>query len=234
MGEPFTVVFESRLPHGVCVGVALPEPGGETRAGLERLHPREAAHAWEMPPFRRARWVGGRLALARALAGMGVEDAAVLVAEGGAPDLPPGCVGSVSHKRALAVGLAAPDEGCRVGVDVEERRPVHPRLAQRVLTADERRTLSSAAPGSPAADLLLRFSLKEALYKALHPWVRRRVGFAEVEVEPRPGGQADVRLLLESLEADLVAEAGWHLLAGHLVTTARLSSRDSSSPRARR
>lgn len=36
---------------------------------------------------------------------------------------------------------------------------------------------------SAESEVLLRFSLKEGLYKAIHPFVRRYVGFLEV----RPG-----------------------------------------------
>ena len=45
-------------------------------------------------------------------------------------------------------------------------------------------------------EVLLRFALKEALYKAIYPRVQRFVSFAEGEVTPFPGGRADVRLLL--------------------------------------
>lgn len=45
-----------------------------------------------------------------------------------------------------------------------------------------------------ADEVLLRFSLKEALYKAIFPHVRRRVAFKEVEVSPLSGGRAEVLL----------------------------------------
>ena len=42
---------------------------------------------------------------------------------------------------------------------------------------------------------MLRFSLKEALYKALHPLVCRLVRFQEAEVQPYDDGTVEVNLL---------------------------------------
>jgi 4'-phosphopantetheinyl transferase superfamily len=49
--------------------------------------------------------------------------------------------------------------------------------------------------------VLLRFSIKESAYKALHKYVNRYVQFAEAEVYPcgnRDGGTAEIKLLLNS------------------------------------
>jgi hypothetical protein len=47
------------------------------------------------------------------------------------------------------------------------------------------------APSSP--QVLLRFSFKESVYKAVHPFLERSVDFHEVEVYPQPDGTAQIR-----------------------------------------
>jgi len=46
--------------------------------------------------------------------------------------------------------------------------------------------------------VLLRFSLKEAFYKAIHPLICQYVGFQEAEVTPHPDGTATVKWNLKS------------------------------------
>jgi 4'-phosphopantetheinyl transferase superfamily len=79
-----------------------------------------------------------------------------------------------------------------------------------VLTAAERDTLGHRDCLSDVSiddEVLLRFSLKESAYKALHKYVNRYVQFAEAEVYPcgnRDGGTADIKLLLNSNDNDAV------------------------------
>ena len=42
---------------------------------------------------------------------------------------------------------------------------------------------------------MLRFSIKEAVYKALNPVLQRYISFLEVEVEPNLDGSADIKFL---------------------------------------
>lgn len=44
----------------------------------------------------------------------------------------------------------------------------------------------------------MRFSLKEAFYKAIHPLICQYVGFQEAEVTPHSDGSASVRWNLKS------------------------------------
>jgi enterobactin synthetase component D len=193
------VAFERRfvrtLPFGTCVGIALPDQHDVAAADSFELpavlHPDEAAFARTLSPVRRAGWVGGRVALRAALDAIGVGTSAPLLATPrGAPILPAGAVGSVSHKSDLAVALAAraptPPEAT-LGIDVEVVRPFKHDIARHVLTAGERAALP---PEGPARDteVLRLFSAKEAIYKALDPWVRRFVSFQEAEIAHAPGG----------------------------------------------
>ena len=93
-----------------------------------------------------------------------------------------------------------------------------------VPTPEEREHWRALSLGLPApAELLLRFSLKEALYKALHPLVRSPIRWHAVRVRPRRGGGCDVELgaLEEEAGARIAAHAAWSREDEHFVTTAR-------------
>jgi len=198
--------FLVELPFGTCVGVALPEAAAFEPPGA--LHAGEAAFARGMPEATRAAWVGGRVALRAALAAVGVEaPGPILATPRGAPCLPAGAVGSVSHKRTIAVALAAraSEPLATVGIDVEELRPLRADIARRVLTPDERAALPPDGPARDA-EVLRAFSAKEAIYKALDPWVRRFVGFEEATLARAPDGVLTARLALAGGEGPFAVE----------------------------
>lgn len=229
--SPFTVAFERALPYGWCVGLWLgPATGEGWEAAVSRLHADERHHLATLGARRQSSWLGGRLALRHALEGLGVLAPGPLLSTArGAPLLPSGVVGSITHKDTLAVALVARDEGWTMGVDLEEegaRGYLH--LARRILTEREQGRLSALEPAGRERELLLRFSGKEAVYKAIDPFEQRYVGFHEVELETRPGGTFDVHLLLTSQGTPLTVEAGWlggDELAPFLLTFARAAPR---------
>ena len=223
------MAFERRflldLPFGTCVGVSLPADGAFELPAC--LHPVEAAFARARPEARRAGWVGGRVALRAALAAVAVEASEpMLSTPRGAPILPPGAVGSVSHTRTIAVALCARESRPRatIGIDIEDLRPLRVDVASRVLTTEERAALPADGPARDAA-VLLAFSAKEAIYKALDPWVHRFVAFQEASLTRAGDGALTARLALaggegpfsvELHDAHLLGEAGLILVAARL------------------
>ena len=74
-----------------------------------------------------------------------------------------------------------------VGIDVERTsRPTSLRLARKILAAEEERELGLHLGLDEQQDLTLRFSLKEALYKAMHPLLEQTIAWHSVLVRPRP------------------------------------------------
>ncbi len=149
------------------------------------LVPREQAHAAAASPRRAAEFVAGRAALRRALAAAGADPAALgrpcLPGVEGRPALPPGWTGSITHKAGWAFAVAGRADAGTLGVDSEvlggrDRSSIAPR----VLRPDELERWQ--ARGSAWPELLRAFSVKEAIYKALHPWVPRYIGFHEAEI----------------------------------------------------
>jgi enterobactin synthetase component D len=176
--------------------MVLVEPDQAELPGWEELHPAEREWLADRAPRRLRELVAGRSALRRALVEAGWSGDQPLLAEvGGGPQLPPDFTGSISHKAGQAMAVGAPARGRTLGVDTEvlggrDRRSI----AERVLRPSELARWQDAGAGWPA--LLQVFSIKEAVYKALHPWVGRYVGFGEAEV------QADGRVHLHLAQGE--------------------------------
>jgi enterobactin synthetase component D len=216
------IALRLELPHGRCVGVTIPV---ETETSL---HPDERVFAQALGEARRPSWIAGRLALRAALAEVGIDAPAILATDRGGPLVPAGAVGSISHKRTLAVGLAAARAGAELGVDLELVAPLRVDIARRVLTPDEQAALATLSPEARHREILLRLSCKEAIYKALDPFVRRHVGFQEVSVVPQPDGSTTTTMSLARGEGPFSTDVRWRTIevAGnaYFLTTARIAA----------
>jgi 4'-phosphopantetheinyl transferase EntD len=194
--------------HGRCVIVDL-DDGDESD-----LFPDEQALADKLGPIRRREMIAGRSAIRHAL-GMHV---AVLPDDRGAPQLPEGWVGSISHKGARAAALVAPAGTGFVGIDIEVAQPSRQSIESRILTPHEQSRLRDRR------EVTLYFAIKEAVYKAIDPIVRRYVGFTEVEIDLAADGSCEIRVLdVERLPVSV--EAAWQERDGFWLATARGRSR---------
>jgi enterobactin synthetase component D len=188
--------FDWLLPH------ALPN----TALAACRFNP----PLWQMEDFercgiapargaakRQCEYLAGRLCAREALQQLTGDRSVPEVGEDGAPQWPTGVVGSITHGggRALAlVGLAKHYAG--LGLDIEKWLPTAraERLHGEILTAPERQR---AANLDLAWLTTVTFSLKESLFKALYPLVRRRFYFQDAELlEWDASGRARLRLLI--------------------------------------
>jgi 4'-phosphopantetheinyl transferase EntD len=219
------VLFDLELDHGRCVGIRIPDDAGALDAlASAGLLPEEHAHAATLTPVRARTWVAGRAALREAARRAGLPCMSpVLGDDRGAPRLAPGAAGSISHKEHVAVALVTPEDGARVGVDVEVDVARKHDIARRVLTAAELVEIEGLADGARSREILVRFSAKEAIYKALDPFVRRYVGFEEVAVTPLAGGSARVVAELRHGEGPFAIAATWRAFDGLVLTTARVA-----------
>lgn len=210
--------LDTRL--GRCTIVELAE-GDELEQAIAALPEAERALARARSEVTRRDFVAGRTALHLALEdlvaatrpspGRGEPFApAIARTHRGAPAMPAGLTGSVSHKAGTAIGIVAPAPGW-IGIDLEWARPPTTDIGKRILTAAEQRAL----PADPRA-VTLRFAIKEAIYKAVDPIVERYVGFQEVELEVAGDGGCTV---VSQLPAAI--EAAWCEHAGYWIATAR-------------
>jgi phosphopantetheine--protein transferase-like protein len=205
------------------------------------LHVREAELARELPAARRATFVGGRHALRRAMQQLAVQqaplrqlavpphDEPVLRTPRGAPAVPAAFTGSITHKQTLAMAALAPREGTLqyVGIDLE-RRPAdtdreRPSIAARILTPREFDKVAALGERSRAGRELtvVHFALKEAVYKAIDPFVERYVRFTEVELDITAPDAVRVQLHLPEREmADVQVDARYTVDDEWIVATA--------------
>ncbi len=216
------VAFRLDLPHGRCVGVAINE-GGPPAEQLAALDPQERTYLAGLPPGRQGSFAAGRLALRVALSELGIPLAPILPDGRGAPTLPAGAVGSISHKRRLAIALAARAPGLALGVDLEEDRPFRIDISRRVLTPPELAEVQALAEPARTSAVLDRFCLKEAFYKAANRLVPRTISFQEVAVVAiDPDGQAS--FAGSFLDAHPLLPAGWvgRPHPGHVMASVRI------------
>lgn len=155
-------------PHGRCAIVDLADTD-QARA-LAALPAAERDHAARLAGARRRDYVAGRTAIHQLVA----SDTAILTDDRGAPMLPPALTGSISHKGSRAAAIVATADLGHIGIDLE--RAIAPRgdIGSRILTPRE--------PIVTGKELTRVFAIKEAIYKAIDPIVRRYVGFQEVEI----------------------------------------------------
>ena len=148
------------------------------------------------------KFMGGRIALRRAFEQLNTDlKLPIFKDQWGAPILPSTLTGSISHKDYVAVGVAALDDSGRIGVDLEHcNNKASFMLQRRILTANEREDLGKVPSVSAEEDVLLRFSFKEAIYKAIHSYIPRSIDFTEVEVYPNADGGAKINFLLKTNE----------------------------------
>jgi enterobactin synthetase component D len=233
------VAFRLDLPHGRCVGVHIPTGVEQDNLlalapGLAGLADDERGFLESLSVARKPTWLAGRIALHEALRDLGLDGGPILTTKRGAPELPDGVTGSISHKRTLAVALAArKNGGLSIGIDLE---PIpasppsptepgwdnRPDISSRVMTAEELAALAGMPEPVRRREVVLCFSIKEALYKAINPLVGRYVSFQEATVLPRLDGTVAVTLALTNNEGPFLADARWSEIAGHLLTTASL------------
>jgi len=189
-------------PHGRVAIVELADEADAIAAALARLPESERARAEQLSPTKRREHIAGRTAL-HALIG----DAVIGVSDRGAP-IADGWTCSISHKGTHAVALAAPAGGSFIGIDLEHARAPRVDIAPRILTPNEPRVTGAA--------LTRVFAIKEAIYKAVDPIVRRYVKFTEVELD------ADDRVASGLPAAIEVWCVAWR---EHWVATARATAR---------
>jgi len=166
---------------------------------------------------RRAEFVGGRLAARRALGALTGSPSTPAQDAEQLPDWPAGTVGSITHSRGLAAAVVASQSDFQsVGLDAEvvmngERAQ---RLAPQILVASERAWFDRLPAESQGEFLTLVFSLKESLFKALYPLVRRRFYFPDARLVAWDASAGSVTIeLLEMLSSQWPAGTR---LSGHV------------------
>jgi len=149
---------------------------------------------------RRCEYLAGRVCAASAGEALTGEHQVPVVGEDRAPLWPAPLVGAITHSQGCAAALVGlRDQWRGLGLDYEAwlapGRAL--RLAEEILTGEERRALQDLDEAEQARRITLTFSVKESLFKALYPLTGRRFYFQDAALE----GETRIRLLT-TLAAD--------------------------------
>ncbi|MDH4874492.1 4'-phosphopantetheinyl transferase superfamily protein [Pseudomonas sp. BN515] len=164
---------------------------------------------------RQTEFLAGRLCARSALLALTGRADVPALGEDRAPVWPAGITGSISHSHGLATALVAHgSQWLGLGLDLEERMSAERalRLAKEILTPAELQRLDGLTPEQKAERITLTFSIKESLFKALYPIVRKRFYFHDAELLDCDDARARLRLLID-LSAEWKAGSeleGWH------------------------
>ncbi len=184
MSGSYERLFVRAHPFGIIAGVSLPTvKAAVPHEVLARLQPAEHEAALRLEGFRQMEWVGARLAWHAAAAAFGLAPSALLSGTEREPLAPAEVAVSLTHKRDLAVALVGPAHAGALGLDLEGDGRERLRIAERVLREEEMTRLASLPEARRWLELMVRFAIKEAIYKAVHAKLRRFVGFDEARVE---------------------------------------------------
>lgn len=156
---------------------------------MDLLHPEELRLAASFfSAKRREDFYRGRIAARRAIALVGGEDSSPLLVGGnGEPLWPETIAGSISHSAALAVAaVALKSDMPLLGIDLQEIVSAEraAKLLARIAT-DTERSWAQADRSNMGLRGTAIFSLKEAAYKMLSPYVaaEEKLHFSDIEIQ---------------------------------------------------
>jgi len=206
-------LFEGLLPDRVRWAQAvIPEPPvgpGTATAYPETieagLFPEEREHIARSVAKRRAEFAAVRRCARRALHELGYPPVPILPGEQREPRWPEGVVGSMTHCSGYcAAAVARSGEVPALGIDAEVHAPLPEGVLELISLETERDrlvALAKAESDSVHWDRVL-FSAKESVYKAWFPLTRRWLGFEQADIELRPDGSFEARVLSAQDGAD--------------------------------
>ncbi|WP_332847614.1 4'-phosphopantetheinyl transferase family protein [Pseudomonas lactucae] len=150
---------------------------------------------------RQAEFLAGRVCARAALQQLDHLDCIPAIGEDRAPVWPLHISGSITHSTGHAAAIVGHKAQWRgLGMDLENVLTLEraERLAGEILTADELLRMACVPREQIARLVTLTFSVKESLFKALYPIVRKRFYFEHAEVlEWSDTGHVRLRLLTD-------------------------------------
>ncbi|MDR0218979.1 MAG: 4'-phosphopantetheinyl transferase superfamily protein [Enterobacteriaceae bacterium] len=133
---------------------------------------------------RRAEYLAARYCVRQLLNNLGYPDVQVGNAEDRSPIWPENICGSISHSTQCAIVFVAPrDKYQLIGIDIEKeiKQETIDSVSASIINATEAELLSRC-PLPFIQAFTLAFSIKESLFKALHPYVKRFFNFDAAEI----------------------------------------------------
>jgi 4'-phosphopantetheinyl transferase EntD len=134
---------------------------------------------------RQREFATGRWCARRLLGEMGVGGNEIGCGKDNEPVWPDGICGSITHTKDACCVITAFQNRCRsVGIDIEARaRIISPSARSMFLNKDEEDWINGMQVISPDVYVTV-FSIKECVFKLLHPLVKAAIPFSSVSVQP--------------------------------------------------
>jgi enterobactin synthetase component D len=196
--KPYEVIERGATPYGIYFALSLPTELQPIPSVIwNRLHKEEQHLAQELKGFRKINFVGGRLAAKKTLQSIQREHLSVTSDPFGAPQVSAPLSISISHKNDVAIALLSRQPNTTIGIDIEALNPARPNIASKILTPREKEIFDSLPPERQWGFLLLSFSTKESIFKALAPRLKRYIDFSEAEVFPTTHHTSKIQLHLK-------------------------------------
>jgi 4'-phosphopantetheinyl transferase EntD len=152
------------------------------------LFPAEEAVIANAVDKRRREFTTARACARAALAELGLPPVPIVPGLRGAPQWPPGVVGSITHCAGYrACAVARDRDVVTIGVDAEPHDRLPDGVLEAVASRGEQARLAALAAARPGVcwDRML-FSAKESVYKAWFPLTHRWLGFEEACIDFDP------------------------------------------------
>ncbi|AOM42871.1 4'-phosphopantetheinyl transferase [Xenorhabdus hominickii] len=162
---------------------------------------------------RRAEYLAARYCTQQILHALGYPDFQVTNAQDRSPIWPDNICGSISHSANCAIAFAASSDHYRIiGIDIEQE--IKSETIESVATSvinDTEKTLLTACALPFEQAFTLAFSIKETLFKALHPHVKRFFDFHAAEITSIDCNDYSVSIkLLQTLSDKYQAGSQFH------------------------
>jgi 4'-phosphopantetheinyl transferase EntD len=184
--------------------VAAEEVFGEEVIGGP-LFPEEEEVIAQAVAKRRREFTTARGCARAALGRLGLPPAPILPGLRGAPQWPPGIVGSITHCAGyVAAAVARDSDILTIGLDAEPHEPLPDGVLDAIALPEEKAQVIALAAARPGAcwDRLL-FCGKETVYKAWFPLTQRWLGFEDARIDLDPDRSSfTARLLVDGPVAD--------------------------------
>ena len=218
----FSTAFTRGLPHGVIAGVHLPESTDDIpNSVIHRLHPEERAYAETLGGHRKVQWIGGRLAARVAARSLGKDIGPILTSSRGAPTAPKSLALSISHKDNLATAIVSKRAHGSLGLDFEVLGRDRRHIAEKILCPEEMQHVRVLPEEHQWGAILVRFALKEAIYKCLAPRLKRYIAFEEACIKDFQNGHATLQLHLKTGDGPKSIEGLYEWMPEGLIATVR-------------
>ena len=146
-------------------------------------------------------YVGGRIAGQVALQQIQSDRSPITMDPFGAPLVSKNVKISISHKKNIALAMVSKRLNTTIGIDIENLIPDRSGIAQKILTDTELEYYNLLSEPMKWGFLILNFSTKESIFKALAPKLQRYIDFKEAEVFPNRDYSSKIKQYFEKFNS---------------------------------